>query len=187
MEYPLRLERYAIATDSGGPGKYRGGCGVVRDVRLLADEGTFGLRVENNRFPAWGVAGGKGGGLSRVVLNPGTPEEREVRAFSDDNQWKRGDVVRICTAGGGGWGDPLEREGELVLDDVKDGFVSPEAALNDYGVLIDVRTLAIDMGATIAKREEMRRGRGKTRLFHRFDYFDSEAEELEWVNRNMPR
>jgi N-methylhydantoinase B len=143
--------------------------------------------VENNRFPAWGVAGGKGGGLSRVVLNPGTPEEREVRAFSDDNQWKRGDVVRICTAGGGGWGDPLEREGELVLDDVKDGFVSPEAALNDYGVLIDVRTLAIDMGATIAKREEMRRGRGKTRLFHRFDYFDSEAEELEWVNRNMPR
>ena len=61
MEFPLRLERYAISTDSGGPGKFRGGCGVVRDVRLLADEGTFGLRVENNLFPAWGVAGGMGG------------------------------------------------------------------------------------------------------------------------------
>ena len=91
MEYPLRLERYAISTDSGGPGKFRGGCGVVRDVRLLADEGTFGLRVENNLFPAWGVAGGMGGGASRVVMNPGTPQEREVRAFSDDNHWKHGD------------------------------------------------------------------------------------------------
>lgn len=187
MEYPLRLERYAIATDSGGPGKYRGGCGVVRDVRLLADEGTFGLRVENNRFPAWGVAGGMGGGLSRVILNPGTPEEREIRAFSDDNHWKRGDLVRICTAGGGGWGDPLEREAGLVLDDVKDGFVSPESALNDYGVVIPEDGTAVDAAATAAKREQMRAGRGKTGLFHRFGYFDSEAEELEWVNRNIPR
>ena len=187
MEYPLRLERYAIATDSGGPGKYRGGCGVVRDVRLLADEGTFGLRVENNRFPAWGVAGGKGGGLSRVILNPGTPEEREIRAFSDDNHWKRGDLVRICTAGGGGWGDPLDREAELVLDDVKDGFVSMRAALDDYGVVIDADAMVVDAAATDAKRAEIRSARGKTGLFHRFGYFDSEAEELEWVNRNIPR
>ncbi len=183
MEYPLRLERYAIATDSGGPGKYRGGCGVIRDVRLLADEGTFGLRVENNRFPAWGV----GGGLSRVILNPGTPEEREIRAFSDDNHWKRGDLVRICTAGGGGWGDPLDREAELVLDDVKDGFVSTEAARNEYGVVIDADAMVVDAAATDAKRAEIRSARGKTGLFHRFGYFDSEAEELEWVNRNIPR
>ena len=187
MEYPLRLERYAIAADSGGPGKYRGGCGVIRDVRLLADEGTFGLRVENNRFPAWGVAGGKGGGLSRVVLNPGTPEEREIRAFSDDNHWKRGDLVRICTAGGGGWGDPLEREAGQVLDDVKDGFVSIPAALDDYGVVIDEVAMTVDAAATDAKRAEIRNARGKTGLFHRFGYFDSAAEELEWVNRNIPR
>ena len=187
MEYPLRLERYAIAADSGGPGKYRGGCGVIRDVRLLAEEGTFGLRVENNRFPAWGVAGGKGGGLSRVILNPGTPDEREIRAFSDDNHWKRGDLVRICTAGGGGWGDPLEREAGLVLDDVKDGFVSRQAALHDYGVVIDGDALTVDMAATAARREEIRNARGNTGLFHRFGYFDSAAEELEWVNRNIPR
>ena len=77
MEYPLRMERYAINPDSGGPGKYRGGCGIIRDVRLLAPEGTFGLRVENSRFPAWGVAGGKAGGTSRVILNPGRAEESE--------------------------------------------------------------------------------------------------------------
>ena len=108
-----------------------------------------------------------------MILNPGTPEEREIRAFSDDNHWKRGDLVRICTAGGGGWGDPLEREAGLVLDDVKDGFVSPQAALDDYGVVIDGDALTVDMAATAAKREAIRNGRGNTGLFHRFGYFDS--------------
>ena len=187
MEYPLRLERYAIATDSGGPGKHRGGCGIIRDVRLLADEGTFGLRVENNRFPAWGVAGGMGGGMSRVILNPGTPQEREIRAFSDDNHWKRGDLVRIYTAGGGGWGDPLEREPERVLDDVKDGFVSVQSALDNYGVVMDPAGTAVDAAGTEARRRDIRRARGGTKLFHRFNYFDTESEELEWVNRNIPR
>ncbi len=187
MEYPLRLERYAIAPDSGGPGKYRGGCGVIRDVRLLAEEGTFGLRVENNRFPAWGVAGGMGGGLSRVVLNPGTPAEREIRAFSDDNHWKRGDLVRIYTAGGGGWGDPLERDPDRVLDDAKDGFVSLESAFDHYGVLIDPVTLEVDAPGTTSRRNEVRSTRGETKLFHRFAYFDAADEELEWVNCNMPR
>jgi N-methylhydantoinase B len=187
MEYPLRLERYAISTDSGGPGKFRGGCGVVRDVRLLADEGTFGLRVENNLFPAWGVAGGMGGGVSRVVMNPGTPDEREVRAFSDDNHWKCGDLVRIYTAGGGGWGDPLEREANQVLDDVKDGFVSADAALERYGVVIDPVTLEVDVSGTESRRNDIRKARGSTKLFHRFDYFDTAEEELEWVNKRLPR
>ena len=187
MEYPLRLERYAIATDSGGPGKFRGGCGITRDVRLLAEEGTFGLRVENNKFPAWGVAGGLGGGLSRVVLNPGTPNEREIRAFSDDNRWYKGDLVRIHTAGGGGWGDPLERDPNQVLDDVKDGFVSLSGALDSYGVAIDPASLTVDAPGTADRRSEIRQARGETRLFHRFNYFDSEADELEWVERNIPR
>ena len=187
MEYPLRLERYAISTDSGGPGKFRGGCGVVRDVRLLADEGTFGLRVENNVFPAWGVAGGMGGGLSRVILNPGTSEEREIRPFSDDNHWKRGDLVRICTAGGGGWGDPLERDVSMVLDDFEDGFVSLQAARDSYGVIIDPETETVDIPATETERAKIRAQRGGTRMFHRFGYFDTDAEEFAWVNRNIPR
>ena len=187
MEFPLRLERYALSTDSGGPGKFRGGCGVVRDVRLLAEEGTFGLRVENNLFPAWGVAGGMGGGVSRVVMNPGTPGEREVRAFSDDNYWKRGDLVRIYTAGGGGWGDPLERDVGRVLDDVKDGFVSRESAEEHYGVIIDASSLAVDQPRTESRRKEISDARGGTKLFHRFEYFDSEEDEFQWVKRHMPR
>jgi len=187
MEYPLRMERYAIAQDSGGPGKYRGGCGIIRDVRILADEGTFGLRVENNIFPTWGVAGGMGGGTSNVVMNPGTPQEKKIRAFSDDNIWKKGDLVRVYTAGGGGWGDPLERETDQVLNDVLDGFVSVGAAESSYGVVIDPESLVIDQRATTAKRQELGSSRGPTKMFHRFNYFDTAEEELEWVEKNIPR
>ena len=187
MEYPLRMERYAIAPDSGGPGKYRGGCGVIRDVRLLAPEGTFGLRVENNIFPAWGVARGMGGGKSRVVMNPGTAQEKEIRPFSDDNLWTSGDLVRIYTAGGGGWGDPLEREPGLVLDDVKDGFVSLKGASDSYGVVIDPDSMEVDDAGTAGMRRKLAQSRGPAKLFHRFEYFDTADEEFEWVKRNIPR
>ena len=187
MEYPLRVERYALHPDSGGPGKYRGGCGIIRDVRLLSSEGTFGLRVECNRFPAWGVAGGMAGGTSRVALNPGTPGEQEVRPFSDDNRWYAGDLVRIYSAGGGGWGDPLERDVTLVEQDVRGGFVTPEGALRSYGVLIDPNSITADVPGSVAMRIDFRKARGKTKMFHRFIYFDTEEEEREWVEQHMPR
>ena len=187
MEYPLRMERYAINSDSGGPGKYRGGCGIIRDVRLLAPEGTFGLRVENSRFPAWGVAGGKAGGTSRVILNPGRAEESEVRPFSDDNPWQAGDLVRIHTAGGGGWGDPLEREIHLVEKDVRGGFVSLKSAHSDYGVVVDPDSLKADVSGSLAHRKDLRQVRERPKLFHRFIYFDDEEEERRWIERHMPR
>ena len=187
MEYPLRMERYAINPDSGGPGKYRGGCGIIRDVRLLAPEGTFGLRVENNRFPAWGVAGGKAGGTSKVILNPGCEGERNIRPFSDDNPWQAGDLVRIYTAGGGGWGDPLEREIHLVEKDVRGGFVSLKSARSEYGVIIDPETLKIDGPGSLALRKDLRQGRERPKLFHRFIYFEEEEEERRWIEHHLPR
>ena len=187
VEYPLRMERYAINPDSGGPGKYRGGCGIIRDVRLLAPEGTFGLRVENSRFPAWGVAGGKAGGTSSVILNPGRADEREVRPFSDDNPWQAGDLVRIRTAGGGGWGDPLEREIRLVEKDVRGGFVSLESARSEYGAIVDPDSLKADVSGSLALRKDLRRVREQPKLFHRFIYFDDDEEERRWIERNMPR
>ena len=187
MKYPLRMERYAINPDSAGPGKYRGGCGIIRDVRLLAPEGTFGLRVENSRFPAWGVAGGKAGGTSRVVLNPGCETERDIRPFSDDNPWQAGDLVRIYTAGGGGWGDPLEREIPQVEKDVRGGFVSLESARSEYGVVIDPESLKADGPGTRAFRDDLRRTREQPRLFHRFIYFDEDEEERRWIERHLPR
>jgi N-methylhydantoinase B len=187
MEYPLRVERYALNPDSGGPGKYRGGCGIIRDVRLLATEGTFGLRVECNRFPAWGVAGGMGGGTSRVLLNPGDDKECVIKPFSDDNNWYEGDMVRIYSAGGGGWGDPLDRDPLSVEKDVAGGFVTLEGALRNYGVVIDPITFKVDISGSSAMRSDLRQKRGKTKMFHRFIYFDDELEEREWIERNMPR
>ena len=187
VEYPLRMERYAINPDSGGPGKYRGGCGIIRDVRLLAPEGTFGLRVENSRFPAWGVSGGKAGGTSSVILNPGHADEREVRPFSDDNPWQAGDLVRIQTAGGGGWGDPLEREIHLVEKDVRGGFVSLKSARSEYGVVVDPDSLKAHASGSLALRKDLRQVREQPKLFHRFIYFDDEEEERRWIERHMPR
>ena len=187
MEYPLRMERYAINPDSGGPGKYRGGCGIIRDVRLLAPEGTFGLRVENHRFPAWGIAGGRAGGTSRVLLNPGQPGQRDIRPFSDDNRWVAGDLVRLYTAGGGGWGDPLERDVDLVEKDVRGGFVSLEAARSEYGVVIDPLSQKADAPGTLAYREDLRRTREQPKMFHRFIYFDDDEEERRWIETHMPR
>ena len=127
------------------------------------------------------------GGTSRVLLNPGTPNQKEVRAFSDDNVWQHGDLVRICTAGGGGWGDPLDREVSSVGRDVRGGFVTVESARRDYGVVVDENTMLVDARATEALRQDIRRVRGPPKLFHRFIYFDDEAEELEWVRRRFPR
>jgi N-methylhydantoinase B len=171
MEFGVRVEGYAIHTDSGGPGRYRGGCGIVRDVRVISDAAVLGLRMDNVKYPAWGVNGGHGGRPGRVVVNPGTPEERQLRPLSDMNRLKKGDLVRIVTAGGGGWGSPLERPAAQVRDDVLDGFISRASARDDYGVVLDDHGLEVDRPATEALR---RRLAGPTGMYHRRGYFDGE-------------
>jgi len=172
MEFGVRVEGYAMHTDSGGPGLHRGGAGIVRDLRVIGDEAVIGLRMDNIRWPAWGVKGGMGGGAGRIVVNPGTLDERELRPMSEGNKLKKGDLVRIMTPGGGGWGSPLERAAEQVRDDVLDGFVSAESAARNYGVVLSDDRLGVDLAATAARRKELARmPRG---LFHRHAYFDDE-------------
>jgi N-methylhydantoinase B len=172
MEFGVRVEGYAMHTDSGGPGLHRGGCGIVRDLRVVGDEAVIGLRMDNIRWPAWGVKGGMGGGAGRILVNPGTSDERELRPMSEGNKLKKGDLVRIMTPGGGGWGSPLERAAEQVRDDVLDGFISAESAARDYGVVLTADLIDVDAAATDARRKELARmPRG---LFHRHAYFDDE-------------
>ena len=172
MEFGVRIEGYAMNMDSGGPGLHRGGCGIVRDLRVVGDEAVIGLRMDNIRWPAWGVKGGMGGGAGRIVVNPGTADERELRPMSEGNKLKRSDLVRIMTPGGGGWGSPLERAAEQVRDDVLDGFISAESAARDYGVVLTANLIDVDAAATDARRKELARmPRG---LFHRHAYFDDE-------------
>lgn len=172
MEFGVRVERYAMHMDSGGPGLHRGGCGIVRDLRVVGDEAVIGLRMDNIRWPAWGVKGGMGGGAGRIVVNPGTSDERELRPMSEGNKLKKGDLVRIMTPGGGGWGSPHERAAEQVRDDVLDGFISAESAARNYGVVLTAGLIDVDAAATNARRKELARmPRG---LFHRHAYFDDE-------------
>jgi N-methylhydantoinase B len=175
-EFPLRIEQYAIRPDSGGPGLYRGGCGVIRDVRVLCDTAELGNRMENSKFPPYGVAGGRAGRPGSILLNPGTAGEREVLPTSDGVALKRGDLLRLMTCGGGGWGDPRERDPLLVQQDVQRGFVSVEGALEDYGVVLAPDTLEIDKAATEARR---RNHTGPSSLFDRGPTFA--AAETEWL------
>jgi N-methylhydantoinase B len=171
MEFGVRIERYSIHHDSGGPGRYRGGCGIVRDVRIIADAGILASRLENVLFPAWGVNGGHSGRPGRIVVNPGTPEERELKPLSDNNRLRQGDLLRVMTSGGGGWGHPFDRPAISVLEDVLDGFVAPESALKDYGVVLDPQTLEVDEVETARLRKDLRR---ETAMFHRGRYLHAQ-------------
>ncbi|MBI4233209.1 MAG: hydantoinase B/oxoprolinase family protein [Chloroflexi bacterium] len=154
-EFPLRVERYAIRADSGGPGRYRGGCGVVRDIRILTDC-TLSTRMDNVRFPCFGVNGGEAGAPGRFVLNPGTTQERVLPPAGENLPIRAGDLLRVETCGGGGWGDPYMRELQRVRQDVVEGFVSQEAAHEQYGVVLGPGHLEVDDRATQARRARPR-------------------------------
>ena len=169
LSYPARLRAYGIHRDSGGPGLWRGGCGVIREIELLAEKATFSIRIDGVAKPAWGVHGGLNGGSGRAVVNPGTPKERELEPFSDGNVLVRGDVLRLETGGGGGWGHPFDRDPAQVLADVLGDFVSREAAERDYGVILTADGERVDEGATAARRADRPAVEG---LFHRGAYRD---------------
>jgi N-methylhydantoinase B len=119
---------------------------VVREYEVLADHAVLSMRIDSILNPPWGVAGGMAGGTGRAVVNPGTTREKVLAALSDGTVLQRGDILLLETGGGGGHGHPFERVAEQVLQDVRDGFVSPAAAQRDYGVMIDED--AIDADAT---------------------------------------
>lgn len=152
--YPIVVERKGLRIDSGGIGEYRGGLGYWMDVRMLT-QGTLLLHNDRVRLHPWGVAGGGAGAPSIRILNPGTESERLLPAKDDTVPFRQGDVLRILTPGGGGWGDPLERAPEAVRLDVLRGFVSAGSARGDFGVVLDAAGL-VDAAATVASRERGR-------------------------------
>jgi N-methylhydantoinase B len=147
-EHDLTVERFAIAPDSGGPGRYRGGCGVLRDIRVHAPAAMLSTRMDNISYPCWGVGGGRAGRVGAFILNPGTPAERVLPPIGDDIALRQGDLLRVLTVGGGGWGDPFERDPERVRQDVLEGFVTVQGARADYGVVLDPETYRLDADET---------------------------------------
>jgi len=167
--FPVRMEEYAIHRDSGGAGLHRGGCGVVRQFRFIGERAELAVRLGNTQYPSWGVNGGKSANPGSAVVNPGTKDERVLAPMSDGNTLTCGDVVRIATTGGGGWGHPFDRDPMAVLSDVLDGFVSEEAALRDYGVAL---TLSGDDVDPVETKTVRTRQRPAVKMFHRGKYLD---------------
>jgi N-methylhydantoinase B len=149
---PIVVERFALMSDSAGPGRFRGGCGVRRDLRFLADEGKLTNLSERQRFAPYGLFGGRSGALARTVINPGAGEQ--VVHGKQSREFAYGDVISFQQSGAGGYGDPLERDPARVLEDVLDEYVSVDVARRDYGVVIagDGIDLRVDEDATRALR-----------------------------------
>ena len=132
-KFPLRLLSYEIRTDSQGPGKWRGGAGVIRTYRVETEgECRLMLWIERTKTTAWGLFGGGSGQAPAAVVNPGTPDER-VYLKTNTLSLKKGDIVQIRTGGGGGYGDPLERDRKAVREDIENGYITAEHAEKYYG------------------------------------------------------
>jgi N-methylhydantoinase B len=155
--FPLRVERLGLATDSGGPGEFRGGLGYDKWIAPL-HEASYMSIADRSILSCWGVRGGRAGAPFRVTIGPHGPNEREMEGLVDAEPVRPGEVVRIRTTGGGGWGDPLERDPARVALDVLQRKVSPEAAERDYGVVLGVADdeVTVDEEATAALRQQLR-------------------------------
>jgi N-methylhydantoinase B len=147
---PMFIESYGYRPDTGGAGRHRGGVGVSRSYRFTAPSTGICL-VYKTRTKPWPIGGGRAGENNRIVLNPGT--DLEVVQGGSYNRLDAGEVLVNDTGGGGGFGDPFTREPESVARDVRNGFVSVQAAARDYGVVIDPDTSTVDAAATARLRE----------------------------------
>jgi N-methylhydantoinase B len=132
-EFPTRVQRFELIPDSGGAGKFRGGLGILREYINLADA-RFSIRSSKHVIPPLGASDGGNGRTGDLAINPGTAEERHLPTRYADYPLKAGDIFRLETPGGGGLGDPFQREPQKVLADVIQGYVSPHRAKTDYAV-----------------------------------------------------
>ena len=162
--YPVRIERTALREDSGGPGRWRGGLGLSREVRVLIPSSRLSVLAEKAVLPPFGVCGGGSGATNRFWVRRGdrpiqpSPLPGKVGGFPIEP----GDVVMMESSGGGGFGDPLERDPARVAADLAEGYVTAASAERDYGVVW--RGGRVDDAATAALRERLRAGRIQVRL-----------------------
>ena len=135
VEFPYMVERYELVTDSGGPGKYRGGLSMSKDIRVLGHDSEFTIKADRQKVPPYGLFGGKPGLPGLITIYPDTDEARTVDSKKSGNLLKANGVLRCQMPGAGGYGNPLERSRELLIKDLEDGDVSPESAMRDYGIM----------------------------------------------------
>jgi N-methylhydantoinase B len=157
VKSPIVNEEFSLVNDSGGAGKRRGGLGLRRAIRMLTNA-SFTTRIERTRCAPWGLNGGKDALPNRVYIRWADGSiEQPPNGKIDVMQLNAGDTYILESGGGGGFGDPLERPIEAVERDVWLGYVSPDAARRDYGVVLD-EALKVDDGTTSRVRAAMKSG-----------------------------
>lgn len=160
--FPLIIERYETVADSGGVGLHRGGNGIKMSYRFL-ESGMIAIHDDRWFVPPWGVNGGKPGARARKILEKADGTQVVVGNKIEDFHVEAGDILHFITWGGGGWGDPLERDPALVAKEIRQGLVTAEGALG-YGVVIAADG-SVDAAATEALRTKMRAERGAVPVF----------------------
>lgn len=162
---PVVTTHCRIVADSGGPGEFRGGCGVEKGGQLTdADLTIMSYCCDRARSIPWGVNGGLPSTPQGLWVNPGSPRAEYLGAVFSNVELVSGDAFSRPSSGGGGFGDPLNRDVQAVLDDVIDGYVTTSRAELDYGVVIDdsgelTRSWLVDLAATMGKRKYIRQNR----------------------------
>lgn len=150
---PFMITRYELIPDSEGAGRFRGGLGLRRDWKFPGHEATLTVFSDNRKFAPWGLFGGGSGSPSKYILNPdGETKELPSKVTL---HLQPGSVISYRTPGGGGYGTPLERDPERVLEDVAQGKVTPERARDIYGVVLDASGNAVDLHATRTQRNRL--------------------------------
>lgn len=154
VEVPVLIHRYALVPDSGGPGKHRGGLGVVLDFEIVNPNSVVTVRNrDRTRFQAWGLAGGQAGRTSNFVVNAGKDAE-VVLGNRDLYNCQPRDRILVVSSGAGGYGPAVDRDSALVAADVRAGFVTAESAAKDYGVALNADG-TVDSAKTLDLRAEM--------------------------------
>jgi N-methylhydantoinase B/oxoprolinase/acetone carboxylase alpha subunit len=143
--FPIIHDEFCLYENSGGAGQFRGGLGYIRTWKLLADNAIFSAFTERVKIKPKGIQGGKEGTNSAILIK--TPKDKGFKTFVEKYgvkcpgkfsgiQLKKGDKVKLITGGGGGWGNPLKRNRNLVFQDLSEGFITKTSALHNYGVKI---------------------------------------------------
>ena len=170
LRFPMRCDQYELRPEPAAPGKWRGGVGVIRRNRFLVD-GTYSCEGDRQWDPPRGIFGGWTGLPASVHKNPGTPSEEYLEAKVTGVPFKAGEFVEFREPNAGGYGDPLERDPEMVREDVLDDFTTVALARDAYGVVFkDERDFEIDRDATDALRKQLRanrRGESLEEMFSR--------------------
>jgi len=147
IAYPLRVEKYGLVPNTDGPGRYRGGLGLTRELTVLDHSPTMTLGSDRLKIPPWGLQGGDPGGTVGSFIE--TPDgEREMLPSKVTRAVEPGTRIVLRTAGGGGYGDPKRRDPQKVRTDVQEGFIDIQRARERYGVVIDRHSGEVDLKAT---------------------------------------